>query len=131
MSITPAEAHAESLVRENQVEGVPEFRIYSHSTIFYWWPAWVVGFIMAAITYADGSRAVIVPRDSVYDAAQHAVVLPAGSAQPESGDSVLGDRSAGSKNLGVVFSMEPTPMGPATVAVLDDTCGNLIQLAQV
>ncbi|HKF36004.1 MAG TPA: VOC family protein [Ktedonobacteraceae bacterium] len=32
--------------------------------------------------------------------------------------------------LGVVFTMEPTQAGPATVAVLDDTCGNLIQLAQ-
>jgi len=34
------------------------------------------------------------------------------------------------KQLGVVFTMEPTPMGPATIAVFDDTCGNLIQLAQ-
>jgi len=31
--------------------------------------------------------------------------------------------------LGVVFSMPPTEMGPVTVAVLDDTCGNLIQIA--
>ncbi len=34
------------------------------------------------------------------------------------------------KKLGVVFTMEPTAMGPATVAVFDDTCGNLIQIAQ-
>jgi predicted enzyme related to lactoylglutathione lyase len=34
------------------------------------------------------------------------------------------------KKLGVVFKMEPTNMGPVTVAVFDDTCGNLIQLAQ-
>lgn len=34
------------------------------------------------------------------------------------------------KKLGVVFTMEPTPMGPATLAVFDDTCGNLIQIAQ-
>jgi hypothetical protein len=27
--------------------------------------------------------------------------------------------------------MEPTNMGMVTVAVLDDTCGNLIQLYQV
>jgi catechol 2,3-dioxygenase-like lactoylglutathione lyase family enzyme len=32
--------------------------------------------------------------------------------------------------LGVTFTMAPTSMGPTTVAVLDDTCGNLIQLAQ-
>jgi catechol 2,3-dioxygenase-like lactoylglutathione lyase family enzyme len=30
---------------------------------------------------------------------------------------------------GVRFTQEPTDMGTITVAVLDDTCGNLIQLA--
>ena len=35
------------------------------------------------------------------------------------------------KRLGVVFRMEPTKTGEATVAVFDDTCGNLIQLYQV
>ena len=32
--------------------------------------------------------------------------------------------------IGVKFSMEPTEMGSATVAVFDDTCGNLIQIFQ-
>jgi len=32
------------------------------------------------------------------------------------------------KKLGVVFRSEPTEMGPTTVAVFEDTCGNLIQL---
>ncbi|MFD5427319.1 VOC family protein [Streptomyces sp. NPDC127084] len=31
--------------------------------------------------------------------------------------------------LGVRFTQEPAEMGPVTVAVFDDTCGNLIQLA--
>jgi predicted enzyme related to lactoylglutathione lyase len=31
---------------------------------------------------------------------------------------------------GVKFTMEPTKMGPITIAVFDDTCGNLIQIAQ-
>jgi catechol 2,3-dioxygenase-like lactoylglutathione lyase family enzyme len=30
---------------------------------------------------------------------------------------------------GVTFTQEPLTMGPVTTAVLDDTCGNLIQLA--
>ena len=34
-------------------------------------------------------------------------------------------------NLGVTFSMKPTQMGPTTLAVFDDTCGNNIQLVQV
>ena len=33
------------------------------------------------------------------------------------------------KGLGVTFTQEPVQMGPVTTAVLDDTCGNLIQLA--
>ena len=31
--------------------------------------------------------------------------------------------------LGVRFTQEPAEMGPVTTAVLDDTCGNLIQIA--
>ena len=34
------------------------------------------------------------------------------------------------KRLGVVFTQTPTQMGPVTVAVLDDTRGNLIQIVQ-
>jgi catechol 2,3-dioxygenase-like lactoylglutathione lyase family enzyme len=34
------------------------------------------------------------------------------------------------KQFGVVFRGEPTRMGPTTVAVFEDTCGNLIQLYQ-
>ncbi len=32
--------------------------------------------------------------------------------------------------LGVNFSQPPVVMGPVTTAVFDDTCGNLIQIAQ-
>ena len=32
---------------------------------------------------------------------------------------------------GAVFTMPPTSMGPVIVAVLDDTVGNLLQLAQL
>lgn len=35
------------------------------------------------------------------------------------------------KDLGVTFTMDPTPMGPVTSAVFDDTCGNLISLTQL
>jgi catechol 2,3-dioxygenase-like lactoylglutathione lyase family enzyme len=33
------------------------------------------------------------------------------------------------RGLGVQFTQEPAEMGPVTTAVLDDTCGNLIQIA--
>ena len=34
------------------------------------------------------------------------------------------------KALGVRFTQEPTAHGPVTTAVFDDTCGNLLQIAQ-
>jgi catechol 2,3-dioxygenase-like lactoylglutathione lyase family enzyme len=34
------------------------------------------------------------------------------------------------QDLGVRFTQEPAEMGPVTTAVFDDTCGNLIQIAQ-
>ena len=33
------------------------------------------------------------------------------------------------RGLGVRFTQPPTAMGPVTTAVLDDTCGNLIQIS--
>ena len=35
------------------------------------------------------------------------------------------------KGLGVEFKTEPTDMGSSTIALLDDTCGNLIQIYEV
>jgi hypothetical protein len=33
---------------------LPEVRIYSRSNIFFWWPLWVTGYALAAITYLGG-----------------------------------------------------------------------------
>lgn len=35
------------------------------------------------------------------------------------------------QNMGVKFTQPPVSMGPVRTAVLDDTCGNLVQLAQM
>lgn len=35
------------------------------------------------------------------------------------------------RQLGVNFTMEPTDAGESTIAALDDTCGNLIQIYEV
>ncbi len=35
------------------------------------------------------------------------------------------------KKLGATFTMEPTKTTGSTIAVLDDTCGNLIQIVQL
>jgi predicted enzyme related to lactoylglutathione lyase len=43
----------------------------------------------------------------------------------------IGKEAERMKQLGVTFTMEPATVGPTTVAIFDDTCGNLIQLTQV
>jgi hypothetical protein len=30
--------------------------VYGHSNLFYWWPVWLVSFILAGVTYAGGSQ---------------------------------------------------------------------------
>jgi catechol 2,3-dioxygenase-like lactoylglutathione lyase family enzyme len=35
------------------------------------------------------------------------------------------------RELGVAFAMEPTNMGMSTIAIFDDTCGNLIQIYEI
>ena len=41
-----------------------EITVISHSSLFYWWPVWLVGFIMATLTYFDNHRMVVVPADT-------------------------------------------------------------------
>src|SRR4051812_10118523 len=41
-----------------------EVTVVAHSTLFYWWPVWAVGFIMALITYIDGTMLAVVPPGS-------------------------------------------------------------------
>jgi hypothetical protein len=38
-----------------------EIVVYHHSNLFYWWPVWFFGFVMAIITYFDNTHMAIVP----------------------------------------------------------------------
>jgi hypothetical protein len=44
--------------------GSGEIVIISHSNLFYWWPVWAVGFLMAILTAIDGHRMVLVTGDA-------------------------------------------------------------------
>ncbi len=50
-----------------------EITIFSHSNLFYWWPVWLCGFIVAMVTWAQGGVMAVVPKDSkaVSDAIAH------------------------------------------------------------
>jgi len=68
-----------------------EIVIISHSTIFYWWPVWLVGFLMAAFTYLSGQLMALVPPGTVAessrtvagnDGPRDVLVLPPGKQLP-------------------------------------------------
>src|SRR5262249_41506960 len=62
---------AGGLPMSNPVQPVPgnaaaddrprEVVVLSHSPLFYWWPVWVVGFLMAALSYWQGYQVAFVP----------------------------------------------------------------------
>ena len=108
MAIVQAEKKAEPVVIASPVAVVsarmPEIRICSHSSIFYWWPVWVAGLVMAALTLLSGSRSAIVPSGSVYYEARHAIELPEGKEHVGIAGSVIGERAAESKTLGLIFT---------------------------
>jgi hypothetical protein len=50
---SPAQAHRRERAKTVQVI------IYGHSALFYWWPLWVVGYVMALLTWMHHDQAVI------------------------------------------------------------------------
>jgi hypothetical protein len=98
------------------VAGPSSVRIIGHSDLFYWWPVWAVGFLMAFLTYLDGSRMAVVPAGTVAEKARQVqgvdgprdvLILPAGRESPV--DETAGApeqprlRVARSNSLGSVF----------------------------
>jgi hypothetical protein len=85
-----------------------EITLISHSMLFYWWPIWLLGFIMAAITYMENTRLAHLPAN--------ATVAP--EVKDDKGNSyyklgVPGDATTRSLNEAVEKS-KPTP-GAAAV----------------
>ena len=94
-----------------------EITVVSHSFLFYWWPVWALGFIMATITFFGGERMITVPHDSRaerqrevqgHPGEQHDVVIVLkGQLVSESSESKEPAqphlRMSANKNLGVLF----------------------------
>lgn len=55
MSISPPTASTPATAAEREI------RIISHSNLFYWWPVWAIGLLMALLTWWDGHLMAIVP----------------------------------------------------------------------
>src|SRR5215831_11955999 len=72
-----------------------EVVIISHSPLFYWWPVWAVGFLMAALTYWEGYQVAFVPpgteaqtqrRVEGFDSPRDVLVAPEGRSLPAASD---------------------------------------------
>ena len=64
------------------------------------------------------------PAASAYQTALYADGIPSASFEVDDIDAEFSRL----KEKGVQFTTEPTPMGDTRIAMLDDTCGNLVQL---
>jgi hypothetical protein len=99
------EQHAPVGVRPREV------RIVAHSTLFYWWPVWAVGLLLAGLTWLDGHRLAVVPAGTQvvegFDGGREALVVPAGAHLPQ--DRATGKpreptlRMASHSGYGVIF----------------------------
>lgn len=41
-------------VRDRDMPEIEHVKIISHTNLFYWWPVWVTGYVMALLTYLEG-----------------------------------------------------------------------------
>jgi hypothetical protein len=93
-----------------------EVRIYSHSALFYWWPVWFVGFLMAIITLWEGQCMAIVPARTTAERGRNVkghegdvdvLIVPANKKLPPVGGEPFQPHlhMAQSKNLGVIYAM--------------------------
>jgi catechol 2,3-dioxygenase-like lactoylglutathione lyase family enzyme len=76
----------------------------------------------------DGTELVLEPNENsaakAYQSSLHVQNIPATAFRVDDVNAEFTRLS----HAGVTFSMEPTEMGPTTLAVFDDTCGNRIQI---
>jgi lysylphosphatidylglycerol synthetase-like protein (DUF2156 family) len=91
-----------------------EIRIVSHCTLFYWWPVWAFGFIMALLTFMTNQRMVLVDRGATFEKRAN-VSVEGEPTLKDRGVWVLSEKTkiphnemvriSPNKNLGVLFSI--------------------------
>jgi hypothetical protein len=113
---TPPAPPATAPIGANAVPDL-EIRVYGHSNLFYWWPVWAVGFILALLTYLDGHVMAVVPAGTQIESGQvlpgdsqphDVLVAPPGTTVPPPPGAKAGEpeprlRVAANNNYGVVF----------------------------
>ncbi len=106
-----------------------ELIVISHSTLFYWWPVWAVGFVMAGISYWSGDLVAFVPPGTRaeqkvgvhgFDGPRDVLIAPADRQLPGTETGELAQprlRMAASNNLGIVWAITL-----CLVAVITNVC---------
>lgn len=85
---------------------------------------------VAAADDTDGVELLLEPNDNPIAQTYQAALMEAGLPVTVFAVDDIQAEYERLKAMGVVFTQEPTAMGPVTMATLNDTCGNLIQIAQ-
>lgn len=78
----------------------------------------------------DGTELLLEPHDNPVAQAYQKGLVAAGIPAASFGVSDIEEEYKRLTALEVTFTMQPTQAGRVTIAVFDDTCGNLIQLMQ-
>ena len=78
----------------------------------------------------EGTELLLEPNDNPAAKAYQKAIFEQGIPATLFGVSDIHSEYERLKKLGVRFKMEPTRAGDVTIAVFDDTCGNLIQIAE-
>jgi hypothetical protein len=99
-------------------ERVAKVVIISHSPLFYWWPVWAVGFLMAGLSYVSGLQVAFVPpgtlaerevRVAGHEGPRDVLIAPEGRSLPAAADpDELKQprlRMANSNDPGIVWAM--------------------------
>jgi hypothetical protein len=65
MSSQPQPPHPHPV--PSQAAEADELKVVQHSQLFYWWPVWAMGFILALITFFSGHRMAVLPGDTLVE----------------------------------------------------------------
>src|SRR5262245_28350594 len=92
--------------------------VISHSPLFYWWPVWAVGFLMAGLSYWQGLQVAFVPPGTVaerqvqvagQDGPRDVLIAPPDPPLPAATDSdelrQPALRMSASNNLGIIWAI--------------------------
>lgn len=116
MSIAPPPGADPDSPDKPQERKVDYLVVYGHSNLLYWWPVWLVSFILAAVTYAGGQQMAVVPDGTKvehhqavagFDGDRDILVAPPNRtfalAQEEGQKAPAGMTVSSNNNLGVLF----------------------------